>query len=392
MSTGNDAVTALPGNTPVTGNGALPVTAPPVSVTGNTLYYDVSGMLDGTLPEPPAPMLLTRSDGNAIFYAGEVNVLFGDPECGKTMIADAAAAEALSHGRKAVILDLDHNGPASTISRLLMFGAPVDALRDSERFRYVEPEDAEHLMRVISDLRIWRPAVAIVDSLGELIPLFGGSSNSPDDFTAVHTRVIKPLAMAGAAVLCIDHLAKNSESRSLGSTGTAAKRRVIGGTSIRVKLQEPFTPGKGGRALLTIHKDRHGGLRAECPTGDKEPVAGTFVLSVIDGETHWSLKAPYMDDRNPSEAAPQADVEALAALDPPPESVREARERLGWNMGRAQVAMKDWRTALPVTHTGGPVTGNTSPTLGIGHQPGRCPECEAHIETQGHTLNCQAAS
>ena len=29
--------------------------------------------------------------------------------------------------------------------------------------------------------------------------------------------------------------------------------------------------------------------------------------------------------------------------------------------------------------------------LGIGHLPGRCPECEAHIETQGHNDTCSQA-
>ncbi len=100
------------------------------------------------MPEPPAPLLLERSDGSCLFYPGEVNTLFGDPECGKTMLADAAAAEALNDGRRVVILDLDHNGHSSTMARLLMLGASLDALRDPDLFRYVEPDDAEHLLAV----------------------------------------------------------------------------------------------------------------------------------------------------------------------------------------------------------------------------------------------------
>ena len=44
------------------------------------LYVDISAMLDGTVPEPPEPVLLRRSDGRKLFYAGQVNLLFGDPE------------------------------------------------------------------------------------------------------------------------------------------------------------------------------------------------------------------------------------------------------------------------------------------------------------------------
>jgi hypothetical protein len=32
------------------------------------------------------------------------------------------------------------------------------------------------------------------------------------------------------------------------------------------------------------------------------------------------------------------------------------------------------------------------PGLNLGHLPGRCNECSWHIETQGHALDCQAAS
>src|SRR5258705_3697449 len=63
---------------------------------------------------------------------------------------------------------------------------------------------------------------------------------------------LKPLAKAGAAVLAVDHLAKNADPRAQGPGGTAAKRRAIGGVSLRVKVKQPFTPGHGGSALLLV--------------------------------------------------------------------------------------------------------------------------------------------
>lgn len=68
------------------------------------------------------------------------------------------------------------------------------------------------------------------------------SSNQPDDFTVAHGRALKPLAMTGACVIAIDHLAKNTDSRASGPTGTNAKRRAVGGVSIRVVIKQPFTP------------------------------------------------------------------------------------------------------------------------------------------------------
>jgi len=372
------AVALLPGNTRATGNSLLPVARPPVSATGQqsraTLYADVAGMLDGTLPSPPEPDVLRRSDGVSLFYAGQVNLVFGDPESGKTWLCLAAVAETLTRGRSALVLDLDHNGAAATVSRLIDLGAPESALRDPQRFRYAEPEDGAEVLAIVADAGTWHPYVIVLDSVGEVVPLFGGSSNSPDDFTRVHAAVMKPLAMGGAAVLCVDHLAKNSESRAMGSTGTAAKKRAVGGVSLRVTIADQFAPGHGGSAHVTIAKDRHGGLRQHCGNADREPLAGTFVMRVDDTGPSWHIAAPADGQRNPAEAPEQADLDALAALDPAPASVRDVADRLHWKWKRAGDSLRAFRAlpaVLPVAHTGVGQHGNTP------SEPVRCRECPA---------------
>jgi hypothetical protein len=362
-------VAVLPGNASATSNGGislLPVAAPRVWATRQhapaTLYADVAGMLDGTMPRPPEPEILSRSDGVALFYVGQVNLVFGDPESGKTWLCLAAVAETLNRGHSALVVDLDHNGPQATVSRLLDLGAPESALRDPARFRYAEPEDGAEVLAIVADSSTWKPLVVVIDSIGEVVPLFGGSSNSPDDFTKVHAAVMKPLAMGGAGVLCIDHLAKNTESRLMGSTGTAAKKRAIGGVSLRVTIADQFAPGHGGSAHVTIAKDRHGGLRLHCPTGDREPLVGTFVMQSMDGALLWHITTPAGTDRNPAEAVDPADVAALGNLDPLPSSVRDVAERMHWNWKRSGDALREFRAlpaVLPVADTGGPATSNT---------------------------------
>lgn len=318
--------------------------------SGPQRYVDVGALLDGGVPEPPPTELLRRTDGIALFYRGQVNTVFGDPETGKTLLVTAATAEALRADRRVLWVDIDHNGPEATIARLILFGAPESALRNPDQFRYAEPEDKPHLMSIVADVREgWRPAVAVVDSVGELLPLMGLGSNSPDDLTIAHAAVLKSMAMAGAAVLAIDHLAKNTESRLSGPTGTAAKRRTTGGASIRMTVAETFIPGKGGSAHLTVNKDRHGGLRRHCSpldAGAKEQYAGTFVLSYDDetGGLGWSVKAPRDVPEPPSIGASRADLEALDGLDPEPVSVRDVKERLRWRTDRAADALRLWRS------------------------------------------------
>lgn len=324
--------------------GSQPLLREPGTADEKPLYVDFSALLDGTRPEPPAPVLGRRTDGHCLFYAGQVNWVFGDPESGKTWLCMVALVEALRDGRSGLIIDLDHNGPDATAARLLDLGAPQDALRDINRFRYCEPEDRIELRQVVDDAQLWRPAVAIVDSVGELLPMYGSSSNSADDFTTTHSYVLKPLAKAGSAVLAVDHLAKSADSRAVGPGGTAAKRRAIGGVSLRVKAKQPFTPDHGGSATLVINKDRHGGLRKHCPVGDREPVAGTFkLLAFSEGLLEWAIYPPADGERNDDESAPAEDIAAIDTLDPPPESVDDVQSRLKWRRQRAANALRAWR-------------------------------------------------
>jgi hypothetical protein len=334
--TGTDHEAAVPGSQP-----SLPE---PGTASEKPLYVDISALLDGTVPEPPEPVLGRRTDGHCLFYAGQVNWVFGDPEAGKSWLCLACVVEALKAGRRVLVIDLDHNGAAATLHRSIALGAPHAALRNADLFRYCEPDDRAELRQVVDDAMLWRPAVAIVDSIGELLPMYGSSSNSADEFTTVHSNVLKPLAKFGAAVLAVDHLAKNADSRAVGPGGTAAKRRAIGGVSIRVKAKQPFTPGHGGSATLVVNKDRHGGLRAHCPVGDREPVAGTFrLLAFNDGILEWAIYPPAEGERNDDETAPAEDIAAIAALDPPPETVDDARDRLSWRKQRTANALRAWR-------------------------------------------------
>ena len=118
----------------------VPGSAPPMREPGTDdekpIYVDISALLDGTASKAPAPVLLRRTDNHHVFYKGQVNWLFGDPESGKTWVCLACAVEALDAGRRVVIIDLDHNGAASTVARLLALGAPEDKLRDPDVFRF----------------------------------------------------------------------------------------------------------------------------------------------------------------------------------------------------------------------------------------------------------------
>jgi len=260
------------------------------------LYADIGQLLDVGLPDPPVPDLLRRSDGVGLFYRGEINAVYGDPEDGKTMLVLAGAAQVLCDNGTVLFVDLDNNGLESIVARLVMFGAPKESLHEG-RFRYCYPSGADRLEEVVADsLRDGRvPDMAVFDCVGELIPMFGGSNDDADDFTRVMRATAGPLAHAGSGVVLIDHMAKNTQSRNYGAGGTMAKRRRIGGTQLRVFVDVPLRKGHGGSLSIGVHKDRHGGLRQHCAPAiydrqDKQQrmqPAGTFILD--PGDAAWCV-------------------------------------------------------------------------------------------------------
>lgn len=299
------------------------------------MYGNIAALLDAGIPEPPSPDILHRQDQVGLFYRGKVNVLFGDPECGKTWIALAAIVEVLNRGGRAAFLDLDHNGMEEITSRLLLLGAHPAQLADTERFRYCEPDDAVALEFFAGDVAAWRSDIAVVDSLGEVMPMLGLSSNSPDDFTTGNRKVMTRLANSGAGVVAIDHLPKDEGARAHGQTGTVAKKRVANGASLRVTAKDQFTPGHGGSANISIHKDRPGGLRRHSPPGKNAP-AGRFVMVQRGESVEWLVTRPITEAAATPQGVSTTDLSVVLNLPKEHRTRRKIQDHLGCGSDKAQ--------------------------------------------------------
>lgn len=259
----------------------------PTTQTNGAGLKDLSWLLGGQPPVIPGPVYVTRDDGTALFYAGKVNGVFGDPEGGKTWLAQLAIVEALSKGQRAAMIDVDHNGPDHTAARLILLGARMEHLADPDLFRYYEPEDGEELTAAVHELITWAPAVLVIDSLGEIFPMLGVNTNDTDEMTSAMRLVCSKPAIAGACVITVDHLPKSADARSTGyAIGSIAKKRMIRGSYLRVEARTKPMPGGIGKISLRIEKDTSGELRRSSNGG----YAGTLVLdSTQPAITSWSI-------------------------------------------------------------------------------------------------------
>jgi hypothetical protein len=259
------------------------------------LWSDLSFLLRGDRDDTgPTTSVGHRDDGMYLLYPAAVNTIYGDPETGKSWIALAFAAEQLAAGVPVAYIDADHNGASAIGSRLVALGAGTAVLADPDAFRHYAPEDGRMLDAIRDELLGWRPGFVVVDSVGEVIPLFGGDSNSNDDVTRANRRLNIPLKDAGWCVLQLDHLSKNGDAAW--PTGGMAKKRATDGTMLHVKVRTPFAPGAVGEAYLNITKDRHGRLREVDPKS-----AGLFVLDSSGLTTRWEVRAPLPADGEPAE-------------------------------------------------------------------------------------------
>lgn len=258
-----------------------------------SIYADLSWLLSGQAPEIVPPEYVVRADGSPLFYKGRINGIFGDPETAKSWLAMCAVVEALHRGHRAVYLDVDHNGSAEIATRLMALGAAAQHVANPDLFKIAEPEDVMGLRQFIQDMLEWRPEVAVVDSLGEIVPMLGLKSTDNDDITKALRAILKPLAhVIGACVIAIDHLPKGTEARTSGyAIGGTAKKRAVDGSYLSAEVILAPAPGKVGKISLSIEKDRNGALRATSPGKH----AGTFVLDSSNSQyTRWSIEMPSM--------------------------------------------------------------------------------------------------
>lgn len=259
---------------------------------------DLSQVLDGTYVAP-APTLMPRTDGVCLLYPGLTHSLHGESESGKSWVAQAEAARCIHGGSDVLYVDFESDA-ASVVERLLLLGCTPAQI--GRHLDYRQPETSPtsaHELDAWHDMLRGKYAVAVIDGVTDAMGLFGRSTLDNDDITAWSRVFPKLLARrTGAAVVMIDHVTKNADTRGRFAIGGQAKMATLTGAGYVVDVHEGLGKGLRGVLVLRVAKDRPGSIRGHSGPMRKTDRTQETARFVLDS-TGTSLRVEMLPNRDP---------------------------------------------------------------------------------------------
>lgn len=205
--------------------------------------------------DPPSPPAI-----GGLVYPGLRHVFSGEPETLKTWTALALEAEEVKAGRSVLHIDFEM-GQRAMLERLRGLGVTDEEI--ARHFIYVFPSEPMTPPAVLADLdsllKTRQPSFVVFDAFTGALEIHGFEPNSGVEVERFYRSVVRPFQAHGAAVVLLDHVTKNKESRGKFSI---ASERKLGGADVHLgfELVRPFGRGKSGLAKIVTHKDRPGHL------------------------------------------------------------------------------------------------------------------------------------
>lgn len=245
------------------------------------------------------PTILTRSDGACLFYRGKVHSVHGESESGKSWLVQCAAVECLLRGEPVLYIDFEDEAGA-VADRLVRLGVPSAIVDDPAMFAYLHPEappSTDRERAAFEALLDGTYSLAVIDGVTDSMGLFGLSGKDADDVAKWHRVLPKAVARhTGAAVVCVDHVAKDANTRGRFALGSQHKIAGLSGAAYVVEMEHPFAVGQAGRASVRVGKDRPGrvrGLGGRWRKSDRTQHIADLHLDSTDSESStWVLELP----------------------------------------------------------------------------------------------------
>lgn len=247
-------------------------------------------MLSGAY-EPPKASLLLREDGQGLLYPGRVHWMQGEPESGKSWVAQQAAAESLKNAQDVLYIDYEQD-LYTIVTRLRLLGVSAEMMK--KHLDYVNPSTGMKAIRrrdkvraaaLFMELLKNSYCVAVVDGVTDAL----GNENFDmlDNKSVAEWMREIPRQIArrtGAAVICVDHVTKDKEGRGRYALGAQAKLASVDGCTYIIEPEKMMAPGKCGILGIRVLKDRYGDVRSHSGKWQKEDRSQPTARITFDGE------------------------------------------------------------------------------------------------------------
>lgn len=258
----------------------------------------LSDYYDGLFQEVTAN-ILTRTDGKSLIYAGKVHSIYGESESGKSWVAQIATAEMLRDDKKVIYIDFESD-PQDIVKRLKSLG--VSRANLLQYFTYIRPETARSALDPYwqAILEPQSAHLVIIDGVTESLTMWGGETVDNDSITKWMRQFPRTVAgRSGAAVVLIDHITKNADTRGRFAIGGQAKLATIDGAAYIVEPIEVLSPGRVGSLTLRVTKDRIGDVRASAGMwrkSDRTQEAAVITIDSTKAAMQYVIGAPTSED------------------------------------------------------------------------------------------------
>src|SRR5487761_842348 len=195
-------------------------------------------------------ILPRRDDGVCLFYKNKVHWLSGEPESGKSFLAQVAVAEEISAGNDVMYIDFEDD-PDSVTGRLLALGARGQDILAHGHYSSPDLPASRNTLKDAVALAT-QCTIIVIDGVNDGMGRSGANPNNSTEFYAWWNTVGDALHRASeAAIVVIDHVVKDKDQRQQYASGTiqkSAKTHV----HYRVDLAKTFGEGMVGRAYIRL--------------------------------------------------------------------------------------------------------------------------------------------
>ena len=240
---------------------------------------DLTPYLTGDV-DRPVPAVMTRTDGYNLLYPAKLNVIFGQPEAGKSWIALAAATQIIKRSLTTLRRDEDEpveieviwldyeDSPGTFVDRIRTLSR-LPALADVvPRIRYFQPPGGGRLVgRALVDhleehASLSTVQLVVIDSYNEALYAAGLDPLLNKDVGAFSAAFISPLERATkGAILVLDHTTKADDGTTRHALGAQTKLSGVSGAQFHAVVSQQPTPNQRGYVRMKVTKDRHGAVR-----------------------------------------------------------------------------------------------------------------------------------